>query len=490
MVSKTKRGSLFATETDSIDTAATADSTDTVKAAAEDSKDFLVPLNPLIQSIAPSATVAIFSQVQELQAQGIAVTSLCVGEPDFAPPPAVNQAVVTALSNTNTAAAAAAVSYTRYTAVKGTLALRTAIANDLQARKGAVYNPATEIIVSSGAKPSVFGAVWSVAGSGSHGNGDSSTAMRDGVLIPAPYWTSYPEQVALCGAVPVIVDTDAASGYKLTASQLRTALESGSANQNITIRALILCHPSNPTGSVYTRDELQALCTVLYEHPYVTVISDEIYERLVFDDVEHVSVAALPNMWHRTITINGVSKSHAMTGYRIGYAAAPPHYIAAMTTIQSQLASCACSLSQHAAVAALTLTTDDWMSDVVRVMETKRNYVWSRLLEIPHIAATLSQSTPPAGAFYVLVDISAYLKRPPNASTSTSSSSSTPDTATANYATDTELCLALLQRQRLAVVPGSAFGAPGTMRLSYATDMDTLVTAMDKLVTFLATIRS
>lgn len=419
------------------------------------------PLNPFLSTIQPSATVALFSLVKQMESTGESVTSLCVGEPDFDPPPCVAAAVTQAIAATTHGG------QTKYTAVTGTLALRTAIAADLALRKHVVYQPTTEIVVGSGAKPCVYQALLALAGVG------------DAVIVPSPYWPSYPEQVRLTGATPILVETDAAAGYRLTPDQLRSALRRHAA----TAKVLILCHPSNPTGSVYSRQDLEALCEVLQDYPAVSVVADEIYERLVYDSIEHVSVASLPNMWHRTVTINGVSKSHAMTGYRIGYAAAPAHICTAMATVQSQLSSCASSVSQAAAVAALSDTPAEWMEAVVSTMQTKRDFVLHRLAMMPGVEIKV----PPTGAFYALPDVSAYCQKAENTNSDTENGN---DDESGDegflYETDSALCMALLRQERLAVVPGSSFGAPGTIRLSYATDMDTLGTALDKLESFLA----
>lgn len=246
----------------------------------------------------------------------------------------------------------------------------------------------------------------------------------------------------------MIVQTYPEMGYLLTSQALRKALE---AHPNV--KLLILCNPSNPTGGVYDKASLEALAAVLNDFPYVYVLSDEIYERLVYQG-ECVAFASLPGMFDRTMTINGFSKSHAMTGLRLGYVAAPARIAKAITTIQSQLTSCASSISQAAGISALTEVDDSELEENVRIMKEKRDYVLQRLSSMPNVKVAV----PPQGAFYVLPDFGC---------------------------DDVELCKNLLKFKRLALVPGSSFGAPGTARISYATSMEDLETAMDKLESYL-----
>jgi len=396
-------------------------------------------LNPLLDLIQPSQTVEIFSKVKEMRANGIDVTGgLCVGEPDFGPPTPVLDAAIAALQGGDT----------RYTAVTGTAELRRAIADDLQQRKGLTYKPLSEIVVANGAKQAVYQGILATAGTG------------DAVIIPAPYWPSYPEMVNLAGATPVVVETTAESGYLLEPAQLRQALES-----NPQVKLLILCNPSNPTGGVYSKTALEGLCQVLRDYPHVHVLADEIYDQLVYDDDETKtaaelcpSIAAEPGMWQRTLIINGFSKAYAMTGFRLGYLAAPQVLARACTTLQSQFTSCASSVSQAAGVAALTQVEGPWLKEKVTELKTKRNLCLQRLADMPHVTVHV----PPQGAFYVLPDISSYYE-----------------------GDDVAFCRQLLEDQKLALVPGSSFGAPGTVRLSYATSFEELNLAMDKLAAFL-----
>jgi bifunctional aspartate aminotransferase and glutamate/aspartate-prephenate aminotransferase len=390
----------------------------------------LLSLNPILQQVQPSKTVEIFSLVKDMQASGDIVTSLCVGEPDFLPPPAVLEAITDAVTNGDT----------RYTAVTGTLPLRQAIANDLQRRKNITYSATTEIIVGNGAKQCVYQSILATCGVG------------DKVLIPAPYWPSYPEMVKLVGAEPIVVETTADNGYLVTADTLQNTLTA-----HPEIKLMILCNPSNPTGGVYQLEQLQALANVLqHEFPHVWVLADEIYERLIYEGRSCPSLASL--LWNRTLTINGFSKAYAMTGLRLGYVAAPQYIAKAITTIQSQLTSCAGSISQAAGIAALTKVTDEELDHNVKIMKEKRDYVLQELSTMSGVTVAI----PPQGAFYVLPNVSTYFD-----------------------GDDTTLCLELLKRKKLAIVPGSSFGAPGTVRLSYATSMDELSTAMSKLREFL-----
>ena len=399
-----------------------------------------IALNPLVASVKISKTVEVFSEVKRMEAEGIEVTSLCVGEPDFPPPKAVMDA----------AAAAVAEGKTRYTAVTGTAALREAIASDLSRRKGVDYDPNTEIVVGNGAKQCVYQGVL------------ATTGPLDSVIVPAPYWPSYPEMVALTGASPVVLETKEEDGYLITPGALRACLE-----ENGDAKLLIFCNPSNPTGGVHSAKRQRELAEVLMDFPKVAVLADEIYERLVYTDEggeegegggEHVSFAAMPGMFHRTMTVNGFSKAYAMTGMRLGYLAAPARLARAVTVIQSQLTSCAGSISQAAGVAALTEVSEEELADNVRVMREKRDYVIGRLRDMPGVKLVV----PPTGAFYVLPDVSEYYE-----------------------GDDAELCMDLLKSKRLALVPGTSFGAPGTVRISYATSMEELNVAMNKLEEFL-----
>ena len=389
-----------------------------------------IALNKIVASVKVSKTVEIFSLVKQMEADGEHVTSLCVGEPDCPPPKAVLEAAIKAIQDGET----------RYTAITGTADLRNAIAADLKRRKGLTYNPQTEIIVGNGAKQCVYQGILATCGPG------------DAVIVPAPYWPSYPEMVALVGAESIVVETTAETGYLVTPEILRKTLE-----ENTNVKLIILCNPSNPTGGVYHQQKLEALAEVLRDFPHVAVLADEIYERLVYEG-DCPSFASMDGMFHRTLTVNGFSKAYAMTGMRLGYLAAPARLAKAVTTIQSQLTSCAGSISQAAGVAALTQVEDAELEENVEIMRAKRDYVLDELSQMPGVSIAM----PPNGAFYVLPDVSGYFD-----------------------GDDTELCLQLLKAKKMAIVPGSSFGAPGTVRLSYATSMEELGIAMTKLREFL-----
>mmetsp|Transcript_26755 Transcript_26755/g.64182 ORF Transcript_26755/g.64182 Transcript_26755/m.64182 type:complete len:463 (+) Transcript_26755:130-1518(+) len=390
------------------------------------------PLNPLLSRIKPSKTVEVFSLVKQMEAEGESVTSLCVGEPDFAPPQCVLDAAADAMRD----------GQTRYTAVTGTLELRKAIADDLNHRTGAEYDPVTEIVVGNGAKQCVYQGLLAACGTG------------DEVVIPAPYWPSYPEMALLVGAEPVILETRVEDGYLIDPGALDECLR-----EHPKAKVLMLCNPSNPTGGVHSTELLIEMAKVLEKYPDVVILADEIYERLVYTDGgKCTSFASLPGMFHRTITINGFSKSHAMTGFRLGYLAAPARYAKAASVLQGQITSCASSVSQAAGVAALRDVDESWLTDNARIMREKRDYVLKELSTMEGAEVAV----PPDGAFYVLPDVSGYYD-----------------------GDDTTLCLDLLKEKKLALVPGSSFGAPGTVRISYATSKEELGVAMTKLREFL-----
>jgi len=274
----------------------------------------------MVSAMAVSKTIAIHSLTKAMEADGLTVFSLCVGEPDYQPPPQVVRAT----------GDAAVQGITKYTAVAGEAKLRKAIVDDLKKRKGTLYTP-EQIVVSNGAKQAVIQTLLSIVSPG------------DSVLVPAPYWPSYPDMVKMCGAKVVTVETRPEDGYLLTAQGLREALEN-----NPLTTCLIFCNPSNPTGGVHNQKRLEELAKVLLDFPQVVIIADEIYERLTYD-MPHVSFAAIPGMLDRTVVVNGFSKSHSMTGYRIGYSASPTYIASAVGKLQSQLTSSASSIAQEAA---------------------------------------------------------------------------------------------------------------------------------------------
>lgn len=279
----------------------------------------------------------------------------------------------------------------------------------------------------------------------------------DDVLIPAPFWPSYPEMATLTGAASRIIETSK-EDYLLRPEELRRALE-----DHPRAKMLILCNPSNPSGAVHSPELLAELAKVLEDYPGVFILADEIYERLVYDDATHVSFASLPGMRDRTITVNGFSKAYAMTGMRLGYSAAPKVLTDACAKIQSQITSCAGSVSQAAGVAALEDVSEEEMQQNVDLMQEKRDFVIEKLEEMGFEFSNI-----PQGAFYVLLNVSEYC-----------------DGGT----DDTKFCVDLLNKKRLALVPGSSFGSEGTVRISYATSLQELGVAMDKLREFLSEIK-
>jgi len=343
----------------------------------------LEDLSDMVEAMAPSATIEVHGLTMQMRAAGEDVISLSVGEPDFAPPRPILEAI----------AAAALNGQTRYTEVGGTLELRTAVARDLRDRRLTDYKP-EQVVVTNGAKQAVVQAVMALCGAG------------DEVVVPTPCWVSYPEIVKIAGAKPVFAESTIADGYKLTPDALRAALTPET-------KALILCNPSNPTGATLDATEQKALFDVIsafearessMPNKKIWVIADEIYERLCYTPEGSVpSFAALSDdALGRTVVVNGFSKAFAMTGFRLGYLAAPPHVAKAALKLQGQLTSCASSLSQAAGVAALKLPADA-LDDAVAEMARRRDYVMARLAKL---APRVECPPPPMGAFYVLPDVS------------------------------------------------------------------------------------
>lgn len=391
-------------------------------------------LSPAVTGIATSKTVEIFSKVTDMKSRGEVVNgALCVGQPDFAPPPEVLEATAEACS----------LGKTNYTAVNGTLELRQAICQYLEETKRTKYQPG-EILVGCGGKQVIFEVMMALCQSG------------DEVIVPAPYWTSYPDLVKLASAKPVILETTPEQGYAIDPDALAAAI-------NPSTRMLIVVNPSNPTGCIMDRRQLEAIAAVLRrpENQHVYVLADEIYERICYDGIEHVSMAALDGMWDRTLTINGFSKAFSMTGYRLGYLAAPKPIVDAAAKLQSQITSCAASIAQHAGVAALKGPTQYIDSKIVELQE-KRDKALELVLGIQGVACPK-----PGGAFYLLPDISAYF------------GSKTP--AGEAIVDANGFCLHLLAEYKVALVPGEAFGAPRCLRLSYAATMDDIQDAVTKL---------
>jgi len=400
--------------------------------------------NPRLAQVKPSKTMALTDLARSLREQGQDVIGLAAGEPDFPTPKPIADAGVRAIQE----------GFTKYTPNAGTSELLSAIQKKLKEENGLQY-ATDEIVVSNGAKQSVWQGVF------------ATVAEGDEVIIPAPYWVSYPEMATLAGARPVILDTTPEEGFILSPEKLRSVLTPKS-------RLLILCSPSNPTGAVCTREQLEALADVVRDHPRLLVLSDEIYEYITYPPYAHVSFAALPGMWERTLTVNGFSKAYSMTGWRLGYLAAPRVFAKACAVIQSQSTSGASAIAQRAAMAAFQMGVrgGDEVAEMVRAFQERRDYVVARLTAIDGV-----KLAPIGGAFYALPDLSAFF----GPGRSAEGFGPVPDCDA--------LCRFVIQDGLLALVPGDAFGVPSCVRISYAASMDTLCKALDRLEGSLAKVQ-
>ena len=378
--------------------------------------------------LTPSLTLSIDAKAKAMKAEGIDVCGFGAGEPDFDTPEHIKQAAIAALEG----------GFTKYTPSAGLPELRQAISEKLQADNGLTYRP-SQIVVSGGAKHSCYNAILATCQDG------------DEVVIPAPYWVSYPDMVRLAGAEPVIVPTSERNGWKMRAQDFENAMTPRT-------KMLILNSPGNPTGSIYTREELEAIVEVAAEED-IYILSDEIYEKLVYDDAKHVSVASISQQaYDLTITVNGFSKAYAMTGWRLGYMAAPEAVAKAVDNIQSHSTSHPCSFAQKGAVAALKGDQQP-LADMREEFTMRRNYMMERITKIPNITAVK-----PDGAFYVLVNISQL------------------GLSSQNFADR------LLSKANVAVIPGAAFGDDRTVRLSYATSLDIIKKGLDRFQDFCRTL--
>ena len=378
--------------------------------------------------LSPSLTLSIDSKAKAMKAEGIDVCGFGAGEPDFDTPEHIKQAAIAALE----------AGFTKYTPSAGLPELRQAIAEKLEADNQISYRP-SQIVVSSGAKHSCYNAILATCQPG------------DEVLIPSPYWVSYPDMVRLAGAEPVIVQTTERNGWKMRASDFENAMTPRT-------KMVILNSPGNPTGAVYTREELEGIVEVAAEED-IYILSDEIYEKLVYDDAKHVSVASLsPEAYGLTITVNGFSKAYAMTGWRLGYMAAPEAVAKAVDNIQSHSTSNPCSFAQKGAVAALKGDQQP-LADMRDEFSMRRDYMFDRITKIPNITAVK-----PLGAFYILVNISQL------------------GLSSQNFSDR------LLSKANVAVVPGAAFGDDRTVRLSYATSIDVIKKGLDRFQDFCRTL--
>ena len=378
--------------------------------------------------LSPSLTLSIDSKAKAMKAEGIDVCGFGAGEPDFDTPEHIKQAAIAALEG----------GFTKYTPSAGLPELRQAISEKLEADNQLSYRP-SQVVVSSGAKHSCYNAILATCQPG------------DEVLIPSPYWVSYPDMVRLAGAEPVIVQTTERNGWKMRASDFENAMTPRT-------KMLILNSPGNPSGSVYTREELEGIVEVAAEED-IYILSDEIYEKLVYDDTKHVSIASLSKeAYDLTITVNGFSKAYAMTGWRLGYLAAPEAVAKAVDNIQSHSTSHPCSFAQKGALAALK-GDQQALADMRDEFSMRRDYMFDRITKIPNITAVK-----PQGAFYILVNISQL------------------GLSSQNFADR------LLSKANVAVVPGAAFGDDRTVRLSYATSIDIIKKGLDRFQDFCRTL--
>jgi aspartate aminotransferase len=380
-----------------------------------------------VQRVKPSPTLAVTARAAKLKAEGKDIIGLGAGEPDFDTPPHIAQAGVEAIRS----------GFTRYTNVDGINELKDAIIGKFR-RDNSLDYERSQILVSSGAKQTIFNLCMAVLDTG------------DEAIIPAPYWVSYPDMVMLADASPVMPYAGAGQGYKITARQLEAAITPQT-------RLFLLNSPCNPTGAAYTRAELRALGKVLLEHPRILIGTDDMYEKIYWAPEPFCSlVTAVPELYGRTVTINGCSKSFAMTGWRIGYCGGPKEIITAMSTIQGQSTSNASSISQRAATAALA-GDQACVAEMNKAFKARHDFIVAGLNSLPGVSCL-----PGAGTFYAFADISAALPA-------------------LNCRDDNELAERLLVDGGVAVVPGSGFGAPGHMRLSFACSMQTLERALERM---------
>ena len=392
-------------------------------------------LSQTLARVKPSPTIAITGRARELAAAGRDIISLSAGEPDFDTPAHIREAGKAAID----------AGHTRYTAVDGIPELKRAICDKFRRENGLDYAPA-EVTVGTGGKQILYNALMATLNPG------------DEVIIPAPYWVSYPDMVLLAGGTPVVVQADMASGYRMTPEQLEAAITPRT-------KWLILNSPSNPTGAGYAEAHMRALTDVLLRHPHVWVLSDDIYEHLVFDDFRFVTPAQVaPALKSRTLTMNGVSKAYAMTGWRIGYGAGPQELIGAMAKLQSQSTSNPCSISQYAALAALQ-GPQDYIAESRAVFQRRRDLVVAGLNACPGIDCPV-----PEGAFYVYPSIKALIGKTSAGGTAISD--------------DEAFATALLDETGVAVVFGAAFGLSPHFRISYATSDAVLADACARIRRF------
>ena len=399
----------------------------------------MAQLSNRLQRLAPSATLAMSQKSAEMKAQGIDVINMSVGEPDFNTPDHIKEAAKQAIDQ----------NYSRYSPVPGYLELRKAIVEKLKHENGLEYQP-SEILVSNGAKQSVCNTVMALVNPGEE------------VIIPAPYWVSYPQMALLAGGTPVFVNATFEQNFKMTPEQLEAAITPKT-------RMLILCSPSNPTGSVYNKEELRALANIILKHEDLYVLADEIYEHINYVG-HHESIAQFPGMKERTIIVNGVSKAYAMTGWRIGYIAAPEWIVKGCNKLQGQYTSGPCSVSQKAAEAAY-IESQQCVEEMRQAFERRRDLIVSLSRQIPGLEVNV-----PEGAFYLFPKCSAFYGR-----------HSAVDGTPVNNSTD--LAMYLLKEAHVATVGGDAFGDPDCFRMSYATSDENIREAIHRIAEALNRLR-
>ncbi len=397
----------------------------------------MAELSNRLNRLAPSATLAMSQKSSEMKAQGVDVINLSVGEPDFNTPDHIKEAAKKAIED----------NFSRYSPVPGYPELRKAIVAKLKNENGLDYSM-SEILVSNGAKQSVCNTVMALVNDGEE------------VIIPAPYWVSYPQMVKLAGGTPVIVNAGFDQDFKMTPEQLEAAITPKT-------RMLILCSPSNPTGSVYSKEELEALAEVIKRHEGLYVLADEIYEHINYVG-HHESIAQFPGMKERSIIVNGVSKAYAMTGWRIGFIAAPEWIVKGCNKLQGQYTSGPCSVSQKAAEAAYT-TSQECVETMRKAFERRRNLIVSLAKEIPGLEVNC-----PQGAFYLFPKCSSFYGKSYEGR---------------KIETSTDLAMFLLEEGHVATVGGDAFGDPECFRMSYATSDDNIREAMRRIKETLAKLK-
>ena len=386
-----------------------------------------------VNRLSESATIAMARKARELKSQGIDIISLSLGEPDFNTPDFIKDAGKEGIDK----------NFSKYMPVNGYQDLREAISNKFKRDNGIDYNT-EQIVVSTGAKQSIANVVLSLINPG------------DEVIVPAPYWVSYAEIIKMAEGVPVFIDTSIKNDFKISPSELQGAI-------NDKTKMMIYSSPCNPSGSVYSKEELRSLADVLVNYPSVTVLSDEIYEHINFTG-SYFSIGAFLDMYNQVVTINGVSKSFAMTGWRLGYIGAPHHIAQACTKIQGQFTSGTSSISQRAAIAAVSANPSE-IHEMRDAFLSRRDFILEELNKIKGI--NINQ---PQGAFYVFPDVSAFFNKSYGNFTVTNSD---------------QLAMYILETAKVAVVTGNAFGSPNCIRISYASSMEKLKDAMDRIATSL-----